>query len=195
MSLKYFFCRTLPMRRAVRILGRKYPLTATGYKFLEIGINVGPPSYVEIAIGDHRGNELILSLETWKGLYEQRWNIQEYLWNRCKDIQHSISVGPLLTVRFCTFNDTTLVRLESSKVCLTMTESTLITMFNLDQCIDLTFNQLDHILKKVDAKFVQFSNIASTVMNKQNTSNVIRVSDAFNKHQLVDCELLALFFN
>ncbi|KYN14617.1 hypothetical protein ALC57_13172, partial [Trachymyrmex cornetzi] len=56
---------------AVRILGRKYALTRTGYKFLEIGINVSPPSYVEIAIGDNRGNELILSLETWKGLYEQ----------------------------------------------------------------------------------------------------------------------------
>ena len=52
------------MHRVVRILGRKYALTRTGYKFLEIGINVGPPSYVEIPIGDNRGNELILSIET-----------------------------------------------------------------------------------------------------------------------------------
>jgi len=44
----------------------------TGYKFLEIGINVGPSSYVEIALGDHRGHELSLSLEMWKVLYEQR---------------------------------------------------------------------------------------------------------------------------
>ncbi|KYN15960.1 hypothetical protein ALC57_11797, partial [Trachymyrmex cornetzi] len=49
-----------PVHRAVRILGRKYALTRTLYKFLEIGINVGPQSYVEIAIGDNRGNELIL---------------------------------------------------------------------------------------------------------------------------------------
>ncbi|KAL6253717.1 hypothetical protein P5V15_015532 [Pogonomyrmex californicus] len=42
-------------RRAVRLLSRRYTLTATGYKFLEIEINVGPPSYVEIALGDHRG--------------------------------------------------------------------------------------------------------------------------------------------
>ncbi|EZA52004.1 hypothetical protein X777_09438 [Ooceraea biroi] len=62
----------LPTGRAVHILGRRYALTATGYKYLDIGINVGSPSYVEIAIGDHRGNELILSLETWKGLYEQQ---------------------------------------------------------------------------------------------------------------------------
>ncbi|KYQ47046.1 hypothetical protein ALC60_13941 [Trachymyrmex zeteki] len=43
-------CVNAPVHRAVRILGRKYALTRTGYKFLEIGINVGPPSYVEIAI-------------------------------------------------------------------------------------------------------------------------------------------------
>jgi len=56
--------------RAVRLLSRRYDLTATG-KYLEIRINVGPPSYVEIALRDHRGHELSLSLETWKGLYEQ----------------------------------------------------------------------------------------------------------------------------
>ncbi|EGI61411.1 hypothetical protein G5I_10319 [Acromyrmex echinatior] len=57
--------------RAVSLLNRRYDLTNTGYKFyLEIKINVGPPSYVEIALGDYRGHELSLSLETWKNLYE-----------------------------------------------------------------------------------------------------------------------------
>ncbi|EGI58597.1 hypothetical protein G5I_13291 [Acromyrmex echinatior] len=65
--------RMVPIEhRKMRLLGRRYDLTTTGYKFLEIGINVGPPSYVEIALRDHRGHELLLSLETWKGLYEQR---------------------------------------------------------------------------------------------------------------------------
>ncbi|KYN43258.1 hypothetical protein ALC56_02321 [Trachymyrmex septentrionalis] len=57
-------CVNASMHRAVCTLGRKYALTRTGYKFLEIGINVGPPSYIEIAIGDNRGNKLILSIET-----------------------------------------------------------------------------------------------------------------------------------
>ena len=134
-----------------------------------------------------------MSLETWKGLYEQRWNIQNYLWNRYTDTSNFVSVGPL-TVRFSTINDTKLVRLESSDVRLSMTESTLFSMFNLDQCIDLMFDRLTSILERVDAKFIQFSNIASTVTEKKNVSNVIRASDAFNKHQLVDCELLALVF-
>jgi len=56
--------------RAMCLLNRRYDLAATGYKYLKIGINVGPPSYVEIALEDHRGHELSLSLEMWKGLYK-----------------------------------------------------------------------------------------------------------------------------
>ncbi|XP_025073103.1 uncharacterized protein LOC105423088 [Pogonomyrmex barbatus] len=137
-------------RRAVRLLSRRYTLTATGYKFLEIGINVGPPSYVEIALGDHRGQELILSLETWKGLYEQRWNIYKLLRNDYKD--NFISVGPL-TVRICLMNDVTLVRLESLNVRVTMIESTLRRMFDLDECIDVTFDRLVRFVDTIDTKY------------------------------------------
>ena len=73
----------------------------TRYKFLEIGINVGPPSYIEIAIGDNRGNKLILSIETWKELHEQRWNIQNCLRNYKNN---SISIGPL-TVQLSTIEN------------------------------------------------------------------------------------------
>ncbi|KYN15057.1 hypothetical protein ALC57_12720 [Trachymyrmex cornetzi] len=171
-------------RRAVRLLSRRYDLTNTGYKYLEIGINVGSPSYVEIALGDHRGYELSLSLETRKGLYEQRWNIYKMLRSKYKD--NFISVGPL-TVRVCTLhNNATLVRLDSSSVRMMMTETTLHRMFEFDGCIDLMFEQLVRLVDTVDAKYTRFSNIAS--------KNAIRDNDIFNGHQLVDCELLALVF-
>ena len=73
-----------PQHRAMRLLSRRYNLTNTGYKFLEIGINVSPPSYVEIVLGDHCGTPT-LSLETWKSLYVQRWNIYKMLRNEYKD--------------------------------------------------------------------------------------------------------------
>ena len=168
----------------MRLLGRRYDLTTTGYKFLEIGINVGPPSYVEIALGDHRGHELLLSLETWKSFYEQRWNVYKMLRNEYKD--NFISVGPL-TVSVCMLNDATLVRLNSSSVRMMMTETTLRRMFEFDECIDVTFERLTRLVDTVDVKYTRFSNIAS--------KNAIRDSDIFNKHQLVDCELLALVFN
>ncbi|EGI66700.1 hypothetical protein G5I_04747 [Acromyrmex echinatior] len=109
--------------RAVRLLSRRYDPTNTGYKFLEIGINVGPPSYVEIALGDHRGHELSLSLEKpWKSLYEQRGNIYKLFRNEYKD--NFISVGPL-TVSVCMLNYATLVHLDFSSVRIMMTETTL----------------------------------------------------------------------
>lgn len=155
---------------------------------------MGPPSYVEIAIGDHRGKELILSLETWKGLCEQRRNIQNLLRNDSHDIYNFISVGPL-TVRVRTINNARLISLESSDVRMMMVESTLHRMFDLDGCIDVTFDRLNKVIETVDVKFTQFSNIASTVTDSKEVSNVIRASDAFNKHQLVDCELAALAFS
>ena len=108
--------------RAVRLLSRRYDLTNTGYKFLEIGINVGPPSYVEIVLGDHCGHELSLSLETWKSLYEQRGNIYKLFRNEYKD--NFISVGPLIISVFM-LNYATVVRLDSSTIRIVMTETTL----------------------------------------------------------------------
>ncbi|EZA58479.1 hypothetical protein X777_01100 [Ooceraea biroi] len=129
---KMFNWCVLPARRAIRILGRRYALTATGYKFLEIGISAMS-------------------------------------------------------------NNTKLVCLESSNVRLTMTESTLFSMFNLNRCIDLMFDQLDRVVDKVDAKIVQFSNMASN--EPKDASNVIRTSDCFDKNHLIDCELMALVFS
>jgi hypothetical protein len=169
-------------------------LTATGYKFLEVGINVGPPSYVEIVLGDNRGNELILSLETWKGLYEQRRGIEILLRNDYKDDFALISVGPL-TARVCTINGLKLVRLESQNVRLLITESTLHRMFDLDQCIDATFDRLCKMAETVDVRYMQLANVAATVADPEMVSSVIRASGVFDKRRIVDCELVAFVFS
>lgn len=186
-----FFYSISLKHRAVRVLSRRYALTTTGYKFLEIGINVGPPSYVEIAIADNRGNKLKLSIEAWKGLYEQRWNIHNLLQ---ADVCNFITIGSL-TVRPWIMDDVKLVRLESLNIRLTMTEATLVQMFNLDWCISAMFNRLCKIVETVDTKFTQFSNIASTVVDPTEVSSTICASNYFDKNQLVDCELLALVFS
>jgi len=58
------------------ILGRKFALTLTAYKYLDIGINVGSVSFVELFIGDNQGNRLILSRATWKIFIERRVDIE-----------------------------------------------------------------------------------------------------------------------
>ncbi|KAL6421181.1 hypothetical protein ACFW04_013734 [Cataglyphis niger] len=52
-----------PFRRAVCILGRRYALTPTSYKYLEIGISVGTMSCVQLAPGENRGNQIVLPFE------------------------------------------------------------------------------------------------------------------------------------
>ncbi|EGI63833.1 hypothetical protein G5I_07748 [Acromyrmex echinatior] len=99
-------------------------------------------SYVEIALRDHRGHELLLSLETWKGLYEQRWNIYKMLRNEYKD--NFISVGPL-TVSVCMLNDATLERLNSSSVRMMMTETMLRQEIQSNIIVDLTQLRADQL--------------------------------------------------
>lgn len=80
-------------------------------------------------------------------------------------------------------------------MCMIMTEPTLRRMFDLDGCIDVTFDRLVTFVDNVDVQFTRFSNIASTVTNSDQIPNAIRTSDIFDKHRLIDCELLALSFS
>jgi len=138
---------------------------------------------VEIALGDHPVNYRYLSKRGKAFIYEQRWNIYKILRNEYKD--NFISVGPLI-VSICMLNDAMLVRLDSSST----TETTLRYIWYVCVwCIDVTFEWLDRLIDTVDVKYTRFSNITS--------EDTIRDSNklVFNKHQFIDCELLALVFN
>jgi len=100
-----------------------------------------------------------VSLEMWKGLYEQRWNIYKMLRNEYKD--NFISFGPL-TIRVCMLNDATLIRLDSSSVCM-MIETTLRRMFEFDRCIDVTSERLARLVDTVNVKYMRFSNIQKRI--------------------------------
>ena len=58
------------------ILMRRYVLTLTAYKFLDIEIVVGPKSHVEIATSDNRSNRIILPHATWKASIKRRAAIE-----------------------------------------------------------------------------------------------------------------------
>ncbi|EGI58333.1 hypothetical protein G5I_13547 [Acromyrmex echinatior] len=70
--------------RKVRLLSRRYYLTVTSYKFLEIGINAGPPNYVEITLGDHREHETVTVSRNVEGPLQAA---MEYLQDAAKRIQ------------------------------------------------------------------------------------------------------------
>jgi len=137
---------------------------------------------VEIALGDHRGHELSLSLETWKGLYEQQWNIYKMLRNEYKD--NFISIGPLI-VSVCTLND---ARTSRFFIRTHYDDRNDTTTYVWVWRITVMFERLARLIDTVDVvKYTRFFNIAS--------ENAIRDSNIFNRHQLVDCEVLILAFN
>ncbi|EFN83523.1 hypothetical protein EAI_03957 [Harpegnathos saltator] len=73
-------CKNIPEScQATRILGRRYTLTTTSHKYLEIGLNVQSVSVVEIVLGDNRGKQLTLRIDTWGKLMENRGAIQRLL--------------------------------------------------------------------------------------------------------------------
>ncbi|XP_025159940.1 uncharacterized protein LOC112589741 [Harpegnathos saltator] len=55
-------CKSVPRPTAMHILGRRYALTATAYKYLNIGISVGAEPVIDIVIDDNRGKQLLLPI-------------------------------------------------------------------------------------------------------------------------------------
>ncbi|XP_067205399.1 uncharacterized protein [Linepithema humile] len=100
-------------KESSRILGRRYYLTKTGYKYLDIGINVSTPSRVEIALGDNHGKELRLSYGVWKELMNQRGIIASFFKNDVDEapnapdcINHLLNnVTGMVDVKFAHFSE------------------------------------------------------------------------------------------
>jgi len=55
-------------KHPIRILGRRYTLTKTSYKYIDIAIVVKRESYVDIALGDCHGKEISLTADMWRDL-------------------------------------------------------------------------------------------------------------------------------
>ncbi|KAL6434727.1 hypothetical protein ACFW04_006215 [Cataglyphis niger] len=62
-----------------RILVRRFALTRTAYKYLDIGISVRSESFVELHLDDIRGNHIILPHERWEIFIKRRVDIERFL--------------------------------------------------------------------------------------------------------------------
>jgi len=89
---------------------------------LDIGINVGSVSFVELFIGDNQGNRLILSHATWKIFIERRVDIEQLLQST---VTSSLLIGDL-ELEIC---DVNIVKLKSRDTCLYMKPLTVAFMF------------------------------------------------------------------
>ncbi|KAL6268138.1 hypothetical protein P5V15_001230 [Pogonomyrmex californicus] len=77
----------------IRILERIYPLSKTGYKFLDVCVTLECPSRVNIILGDmgDHGKEISMSPDTWRQLLEQRRVLSKYLQSINGELSFSVA--------------------------------------------------------------------------------------------------------
>ncbi|KYQ56423.1 hypothetical protein ALC60_04653, partial [Trachymyrmex zeteki] len=179
-----------------RILEKRYPLTVTGYKYLNIGINVKLPSYINIILGDCYGKEVPLSPDIWKELLEQKrviLSLLQYDENKRIRAPSPTYIGSL-TLRFGRINNLPILRLETSTARLSMSKSTVLNMFNLEHCVNRLISSLTARTDNVDQKFSRFLDIVSTVTESANMLKTIYDDESFDRNDIIECELIALVF-
>lgn len=173
-----------------RILSRRYFLTKSGYKYLDIGIRVSTPSRVEIALGDNYNREIYLSYSVWKELMNLRDIIAHFFKNDVDEAPSQI-VGHC-TLNFGKINNLKVMRLETSTIYLIMSSQTAYNMFAIDYCVDCIYQSLNNITNIVDVKFIRFLEI--TKNGKDSPYTTICKSDVFDKNNIIDCELATQVF-
>ncbi|XP_076669386.1 uncharacterized protein LOC143369395 [Andrena cerasifolii] len=114
-----------PKPSIVRILGHDYPLTATTYKRLTIGIRIDMDlCHVEIAIADNKGSELSFSMSTWKLLLQNEVDILQRLRSNATSPQTHIIIDHL-RLEFTRMHDNQLIKITDNRVVIYMTEATM----------------------------------------------------------------------
>lgn len=182
--------------RPLRILGRRYPLTKTAYKHLEVSVNVSRPSFVEIVLGDCHGKEISLTLDMWKELLDLRSTLLSYF--RSDERDEARPPAPIyieqLTLRFGKLNNLRILRLETPKVRLAVSKSTVLTILNLELCVNRIVTSLSGLTAHVDNKLTRFLDIAAGAHDSALIPTMIRDNENFDRNDIVDCELQALLF-
>ena len=160
---------------------------------MEIGISVGAVSYVELVLGDNRGNQIVLSFDTWKSLMQKRMEIERLL----QSPQTPLWIRDL-TIEVVKMSDSEIIKIASHDGnSLYMKPSTILYLFDFEKCINHMYFWLCENTHIVNEKFKKFA----TILQRNNISNLCDVakaiceSDVFDSESLVDCELLTCAVN
>jgi len=127
-------------------------LTATSYKYLDIGISVAPVSSVEMLLGDNKGNQIILPYATWKIFIARRTNIEKLIESTAPA---SLSIRDLV-IDFIKIRDANIVKLTLCDTCMYMKPATILFLFILEHCIEHVYFGLCQSTHMVSEKFKHF---------------------------------------
>ena len=181
-----FFRRDKPRYRP-RILVRRFALTRTAYKYLDIGIRVGPASFVELHLGDIRGNRIILCHEEWATFIEKRVDIERFL----QSPQPPLRIRDLV-MEHIKLKDSSIVKFTLYDSCLYLKPSTILFLFELEHCVNYEYLKLCENTEDVNARFDQFVRCLQSNMPSAMRDDAVKIlHDVYDKTSIIDCELVA----
>ncbi|XP_011859133.1 PREDICTED: uncharacterized protein LOC105556650 [Vollenhovia emeryi] len=175
-------------RYTPRIMSRRFALTSTGYKYLDVGICVVPDaSYVEFILGDNRGNKMALDHSTWMEFNKKRAEIEQLF--KSPDTS-SVQIDNLL-LELVRMNNGNVVKLTLEYTCMYMKASTVLFLLNLEHCVEHVYRKLSENIEAVNESFDQFvCCLQSNMIGAERQDAISILYDVYDKTSVIDCELI-----
>ncbi|XP_036142447.1 uncharacterized protein LOC118647688 [Monomorium pharaonis] len=169
-----------------RILGRRFALTTTFYKYLDIGISVGLEPFVEMILGDNKGNEISLSRDTWVIIIEKRTDIEQLLQSTTAT---SLWINDLF-IEVVKIRNESIIKFTLNNKIMYMKPSTVQFLLNLEDVINNAYFKLWDDMHIVKERYNQFVNCLrrNNIHNKCDAVKLL--NEICVKTSLVDCELM-----
>ncbi|XP_011858533.1 PREDICTED: uncharacterized protein LOC105556070, partial [Vollenhovia emeryi] len=135
-------------------MSRRFALTSTAYKYLDVGICVAPDaSYVEFILGDNRGNKMVLNHSTWMEFNKKRAEIEQLF--KSTDASSSVQIDNLVLELVRMYNKK-VVKFTLDDTCMYMNMSTVLFLLNLEHCVEHVYRKLSEDIEAVNESFDQF---------------------------------------
>ncbi|KYQ47210.1 hypothetical protein ALC60_13767 [Trachymyrmex zeteki] len=143
-------------------------------------------SHVEIAIGDTRGNRIVLPRATWTAFVEKKIDIERLV----QSTAPSSLVIQNFVIELVKIRDVDTVKLSLCDKCLYMKPSTMLFMFELEQCVEHVYFDLCQFSNSVSDKFKYIITYLrqNCIMNKCDAINILR--KIYDKNSHIECELI-----
>jgi len=157
------------------------------YKYLDIGISVGPMSFVEMLLGDNKGSQIILPHATWETFIAKRVDIEKLM---LSTVPTSLSIRDLIIklVKIC---DADIVKLTLRGTCMYMKSATILFLFTHKHCVEHVYFGLCQSTHMVNEKFKQFVTYLrrNCVIKKCDTTNIL--CKIYDTESNIEWELIA----
>ena len=148
----------------------------------------GPTSFVELHLGDNRGNHIILPHAAWTTFIERHVDIERFLQSNTLS---SLWIRDLV-MEHVKIRDASVVKLTLHDSCLYMKPSTILFLFELEHCVNHEYLKLCQNIKDVNERFeLLVYSLQSSLFAPLRDDAVKILRDAYDKTSVIDCELLA----